>query len=71
MSENNKPMELSAEDLDAVAGGVIRLAEFVTFASDEEALFSSSSANENGANTTTLALNKETFAVAAKAVEVD
>jgi hypothetical protein len=71
MSENNKPMELSNEELDTVAGGAINLAEQVAFASDKEALFSSSSADEKGARTTTLAVNDETFAVALKAVQID
>jgi hypothetical protein len=64
-------MELSSEELDAVAGGAINLAEKVAFASDKEALFSNSSADGKGADTTTLALNDETFAQAAKAVKID
>jgi hypothetical protein len=71
MSENTKPMELSNEQLDAVAGGQINLAEAVAFASDKEVLFSSSSADDKGANTTTLAINDETFAEAKKAINID
>jgi hypothetical protein len=71
MSENTKPMELSNEQLDAVAGGQINLAEAVKFASDKEVLLSSSSADGKGANTTTLAINDETFAEAIKFANAD
>jgi hypothetical protein len=60
MSENNKPMEMSAEELDTVSGGLINSTRAAFVKTDLEAVGSGAVAGKGFAATDGFAINDET-----------
>jgi len=64
MSDNIKPVELSAEELDTVAGGLIDVTQFAAVETDFEVVNSSAVAGKGFAATNGIAINDETRSIA-------
>ena len=71
MSDNIKPVELSAEELDTVAGGLIDVTQFAAVETDFEAVNSSAVAGKGFASTSGIAINDETRSIAFRRDLVD
>jgi hypothetical protein len=71
MSDNIKPVELSAEELDTVAGGVIDVTQFAAVETDFEAVSSNAVAGKGFAATSGTAINDETYSIAFRRDFVD
>ncbi|MGV0027733.1 CTB family bacteriocin [Phormidesmis priestleyi] len=60
MSENNNPLEMSTDELDTVAGGLIQSTRAAFVKTDFEFVGSSASAGKGFATTDGFAINDET-----------
>ncbi|MCW5317736.1 hypothetical protein GTQ43_29350 [Nostoc sp. KVJ3] len=64
MSDNIKPVELSTEELDTVAGGLIDVTQLAAVETNFEAVNSSAFAGKGFAGTSGIAVNDESKSIA-------
>ncbi|MCW5317737.1 hypothetical protein GTQ43_29355 [Nostoc sp. KVJ3] len=64
MSDNIKPVELSAEELDTVAGGLIDITQLAAVETNFEAVNSGAVAGKGLAGTSGIDINDETKSIA-------